>query len=123
MAAGLEHARELAHGLLRILDMLQPFETRYVVKRAIAERQFRIEIATMNIHAIEPENLRIEITTANIEAGIDQTSGQRAFAGRNIQDRAARKWFENTKCSVMNRLMGERHRLTPSISGVPNHCG
>src|SRR5882724_2013492 len=112
MAAGLEHAREFAHGLLRILDMLQPFETRYVIKRAIAERQFRIEISAVNVDTIKPENLRIKITTANIEAGIDQTSGQRAFAGRNIQDRAARKWFENIEYRVVNSLMCQRGWLT-----------
>src|SRR5882724_12167684 len=111
MAAGLEQARELAHGLLRILDMLQPFEARYVVKRAIAERQFRIEVATVNVDTIKPENLRIKITTANIEAGIDQASGERTLAGRYIEQRATRKCFENAYYRIVNGFVGQRRSL------------
>src|SRR5258708_40334906 len=107
MAAGLEHARELAHGLLRILDMLQPFEASYIVKRAIAERKFRIEIATMNIHAIKPENLRIKITTANIEASIDQTSGERAFADWHVEQVTAGKFFENANDGIVEHFMAQ----------------
>src|SRR6478672_3311781 len=50
MAAGLQDPRELAHRLLRILDVLESFETGYVVERLIAEWQFRVEISPMNIH-------------------------------------------------------------------------
>src|SRR5947199_341295 len=111
MAAGLEQSGEFAHGLLRILDMLQPFEACYIIKRAIAERQFRVEVAAVNVDTIKPENLRIKITTANIEAGIDQASGERPFTGGHVEQWPARKRFENTNYRIVNGFVGKRRSL------------
>src|SRR5436853_2540807 len=52
VAAWLQDARELAHRLLRVLDVLESFETGHVIERSIAEWQFRVQICLMNIHAV-----------------------------------------------------------------------
>src|SRR5881394_1687528 len=108
MATGLQDARELAHRLLRVLDVLESFETGHVVERLIAKWQFRVEISLMNIHAVEAKNFGIKIATANVESGIDQTRGQRTFSGRNIEQRAARQVAQKPHHRVVNRLMRER---------------
>ena len=111
MAAGLQHTRELAHGLLRILDVFQAFEAGYVVERSIAERQLGVKISAVNINALKPKNLRIKIATANIEAVIDQTRGQRTLAGRHIKQGASWQFFKNPNDCVVDRLMRERPQL------------
>src|SRR5437879_2755769 len=122
MAAGFEQACEFAHGLLRVLNVFQTFETSYVVKRSIAERQFGVQIAAVNVDTIKPKNLRIKIAAAHIEAGINQTRRQRTFARGYIKHGAARKWFENIEYGVMNRLMSERRWLTPTSGRIASHC-
>src|SRR5437588_12743846 len=107
MAARSQHAGELAHRLLRILNMFQPFKASYVVKRSIAEGQFRVQIAAVNVDTIELKNLGIEIATADIESDIDQSCRQRALAGGHIQQSAARLSFENANHGIVYCLVGE----------------
>src|SRR6266513_5331119 len=53
MSARPHQTRELAHRLLRILDVLQAFQTSVVIKRAIIEWQLSIEITVLDIDAIQ----------------------------------------------------------------------
>src|SRR5439155_6789969 len=108
VAAGLQHPRELAHRLLWVLNMLQPFEAGDIIERAIGERQLRIKIASMNVNAVEPKDFRIEIAAANVEARIDQTRRQGTFTRRHVEQRAARLAIENIDDGVVDRLMRER---------------
>src|SRR5882672_7178137 len=66
-----QHPRKLANCLLRILDVLQPFETGDIVECPISERQLAIQVTLANADTLQAKDLRIKITATYFKSGHD----------------------------------------------------
>src|SRR6267143_5294339 len=71
LSARPQHSRKLANCLLRILDMLQPFETGDIVECPISERQLAIQVTLANADAVQAKDFRIQITATHFKSGRD----------------------------------------------------
>ncbi len=88
-----QHSCEFANRLLRIFDVLEPFETRDVVERLIVKGKVPVKITLSDLDVRLAKDLGIKIATGHCKSRGNQASRQRAFAGRCVQQRAARQRF------------------------------
>jgi hypothetical protein len=109
MTARFQHASEFTHRLLRILDVLETFQTSNIFKRLITEWQFSIQIPTVHVHAIESEDFRVQIATTNVKSGINETGRERAFSCGHIQQHAAGLIRQQPDNCVMNGFVRQRN--------------
>jgi hypothetical protein len=73
----------------------------------------------MNINTFEPKDFGIKIAAVDLKTRIDQTRREGAFAGGDVEHRAARQLTQNPNNGFVDCFMRQsRRRLPLRLSGI-----
>src|SRR6202171_3782270 len=117
MSPGRQQTRELANGLVRIFNVFQAFEAGDVLKLRVRVRQRCGKISVTHIDVPHHEDFGVQIAGLHLESRLGKARRKRSFAGRNVQQFAARKWIENPRYGFVDFRPRDRYRRATSIRG------
>src|SRR5690606_1215766 len=92
---------------MRIFDVLEPLDTDDVVKCVALVGQYSGKIALFDLDTLELKDLRIEVAAPHVETDPRQPFGKGPFAGRDIEDRAARAILHDLEDRFVDRFVSK----------------